>query len=138
MATQARACAIPVATGIALVRANARYWWTVFPQVRRELSGWDRLAQAIPDPALRAQAQHKLRQERFNTEVAATLATLAPSPWRPKAVTAIVALEVMYDYLDGLTEQPVLDPLANGRQLYRAFADALAPCGPPSGHYRHH
>lgn len=138
MARQARGRGLPAAAALALGRANLRYWPTVYPQVRRELRRWDRRALAIPDPALRAQALEKLREERFNTEVAATLATLAPPSQRRAVVVAIVALEVMYDYLDGLSEQPVADQLANGRQLYRAFADALAPAGTDDDHYRHH
>jgi tetraprenyl-beta-curcumene synthase len=138
MARQARGRGLPAAAAVALVSANLRYWPTVYPHVRRELRRWDRRALAIPDERLRAQALAKLQGERFNTEVAATLATLAPPAQRARVITAIVAMEVMYDYLDGLTEQPVADPLANGRQLYRAFADALTPCGPSSDHYRHH
>ena len=46
---------------VALVRANARFWPTVLPDVRRELRRWDRRAQAIPDAVLRAQALAKLR-----------------------------------------------------------------------------
>lgn len=120
------------------MRANVRFWPTVFPEVRRQLRVWDRRARAIPDAALRSQALAKLRYERFNTEVAATLATLVVPARRPDAIAAIVALEVMYDYLDGLTEQPVPDPLADGRQLYRAFADAFTPAGPFADYYRHH
>jgi tetraprenyl-beta-curcumene synthase len=75
---------------------------------------------------LQALALEKLREERFNAEVAATLATLAPREHRKHVVEAIVAYEVMYDYLDGLTEQPVADPLHNGHALYRAFTDAVA------------
>jgi tetraprenyl-beta-curcumene synthase len=130
MARQARGRGTSAAATVALVRANARFWPTVFPDVRRELRRWDRLAQAIPDGVLREQALAKLRHERFNTEVAATLATLVSPVRRHHAVEAIVALEVMYDYLDGLTEQPSPDPLADGRRLYRAFADATAPAGP--------
>src|SRR5215218_1030654 len=102
---------------VALVRANARFWPTVFPAVRRELRRWDRRAHTIPDPALRSQALAKLRNERFNAEVAATLATLVAPVRRREVTEAIVALEVMYDYLDGLGEQSVHDPLADGRQL---------------------
>jgi tetraprenyl-beta-curcumene synthase len=126
------------AAGVALVGANARFWPTVLPEVRRELRRWDRRAQAIPDPVLREQALQKLRYERFNTEVAATLATLAPVTARREVVAAIVAMEVMYDYLDGLTEQPVAAPLDDGRQLYGAFADALSPDEGGRDHYRHH
>ncbi len=42
-----------------------------------------------------------------------TLATLAPRSHRRPTVRAIVAIEVLYDYLDGLTEQPLADPLAD-------------------------
>ncbi len=127
-----------VAATRALVGANARFWPRVLPGVREDLRGWDRRARAIPDDALRAQALAKLRDERFNAEVAATLATLAAPQRRRPAVEAIVALEVMYDYLDGVSEQPADDPLANGRALYAAFADACAPAGPPQDHWRHH
>ncbi len=76
---------------------------------------------------LQCLALDKLREERFNSEVAATLATLAPKKHRQAVVEAIVAYEVMYDYLDGLTERPTNDPLHDGQQLYRAFTDAIAP-----------
>jgi len=138
MARQARGRGASAAATVALVQANARFWPTVFPEVRRELRAWDRRAQAIPDPVLRAHALAKLHHERFNTEVAATLATLVPPVRRRDATEAIVALEVMYDFLDGISEHPGPDPLADGRQLYRAFADVLAPVGPLADYYRHH
>jgi len=107
--------------------ANARYWTSVAPLVRRELARWEQHAHTIEDPTLRSLAQQKLTEERFNSEVAATLATLAPKPHRERVVEAIVAYEVMYDYLDALTEQPTDDPLGNGHALYRAFTDAITP-----------
>jgi tetraprenyl-beta-curcumene synthase len=125
--------------GVALAVANARYWTGVAPLVRTQLRRWENRACAIPDPALRAIALGKLQAERFNAEVAATLATLAPRPERARAVEAIVALEVMYDYLDGLTEQPATDPLRSGRRLFMAFTDALGGASAPTGDYfRHH
>jgi tetraprenyl-beta-curcumene synthase len=113
--------------GIAFARANARYWSTVAPIARAQLRHWTQHAQRIPDPFLRSLATAKLRDEHFNAEVAATLATLAPHANRAAAVQAIVAFEVMYDYLDGLTEQPSSDPLRDGRHLFRSFIDALTP-----------
>ena len=113
--------------GAALVAMNARYWSTVHPRVRRQLRRWQSRARLIPDPTLRALALSNLEGERFNVEVAATLATLAPRRHRPRAIEAIVALQVMYDYLDGLSEQPAADPLGNSRRLFSAFGDALAP-----------
>jgi tetraprenyl-beta-curcumene synthase len=125
--------------GLALVLANARYWTTVAPEVRGELARWRARASEIEDPALRTLALHTLQEEGFAAEVAATLATLTPRPHRTAAIRGIVALEVMYDYLDGLTEQPTPDPLANGRQLFKAFTDALDPsAGLDDDYYRHH
>jgi tetraprenyl-beta-curcumene synthase len=124
---------------VALGLANARYWTTVAPVVRGELKHWERHAHSIPDASLRALALEKLHDEHFNAEVAATLATLAPCEHRTHTVRAIVALEVMYDYLDGLTEQPSSDPLRDNRHLSRAFTDAISlrtiPC---EDYYRYH
>jgi tetraprenyl-beta-curcumene synthase len=110
---------------LALAVANARYWPGVWPTVQAQLRRWERRAAAIEDPELRTLALEKLHGERFNAEVAATLATLGPRPHRPAAIEAIVALEVLYDYLDGLTEQPSQDPLADGEALFGAFMDAV-------------
>jgi tetraprenyl-beta-curcumene synthase len=125
-------------SSLALVLANARYWTTVAPEVRAQLAHWRTRAVEIEDRELRALALHTLHEEGFAAEVAATLATLTPRRHRTTAVRGIVALEVMYDYLDGLTEQPAPDPLANGRQLFKAFTDALDPTTEPEdGYYRH-
>jgi tetraprenyl-beta-curcumene synthase len=121
--------------GMALVLANIRYWPSVAPLVRTQLSRWERSASAIGDPFLRTLALQKLREERFNVEVSATLATLAPRAHRAHAVEAIVAYAVLYDYLDVLTEQPTSDPLRDGRQLFCAFIDAVNLQVPPDGDY---
>jgi tetraprenyl-beta-curcumene synthase len=124
--------------GLALVLANARYWTTVAPKVRAELSRWRARAMKIEDPALRTLALDTLQGEGFASEVAATLATLTPHRHRATVVRAVVALEVMYDYLDGLTERPAPDPIANGRLLFKAFTDALDPSADlQDDYYRH-
>ncbi len=111
----------------ALVVANARFWPTVAPEVRRQLAGWGRLAGEIPDASLRLLALEKLAGEHFNAEVAATLATLAPRARRAQTVRAIVALELLFDYLDGRTERPCADPIAQGEMLFAPFIDAVTP-----------
>jgi tetraprenyl-beta-curcumene synthase len=123
---------------LALLVANVRYWSTVAPVVRAQLTRWERRAREIPDPLLQTLASSKLREERFNVEVAATLATLAPRAYRHDAAEAIVALQVMYDYLDLLTEQPSPDPLPDGRYLYGTLRDALTSGVPPEGDYYRH
>ncbi len=127
------------ATLRALAVANARYWPTVAPEVRRELASWRGPASAIPCAPLRDLALGKLAAEGFNAEVAATLATLAPRSNRTQTVRAIVALELLFDYLDGRTEQPVEDPIGEAACLFEPFIDALAPpkasseTSPPAG-----
>jgi tetraprenyl-beta-curcumene synthase len=125
--------------GLALARANGRYWSTVAPLVRARLAHWERRAGAIPDPELAGAALGKLREERFNVELAAMLATLAPRAHRTSASEAIVALQVMYDYLDLLTERPRSDAPCDGRRLFAALEHALAVERSPGGdYYRHH
>ncbi len=114
---------------LALVLANARYWTSVAPIVRRELKRWELRAQAIDDPELRALALSKLHAEGFHAEAAAMLATSAPRAHRGSVVEAIVALELLYDYLDGLTERPSADPIVDGERLFTALIDAVALTG---------
>jgi tetraprenyl-beta-curcumene synthase len=54
------------------------------------------------------------------------LATLAPRAHRDSVVEAIVALELLFDYLDGLTERHSDDPLGEGERLFAAFGNAVA------------
>lgn len=121
---------------LALCRAQMRYWTTVAPCVRRELERWDRRAARIRDPVLRRCATTKLRDERPNTEATATLYTLAPRRHRSDAIVAGVALQVMYDYLDAVHEQPLDDPFASGRCLFRAFVVALSSEAGAEQYYR--
>ena len=121
--------------GLALAFALARYWTTVAPLVRRQLRRWQARVADIPDPLLQRVAREKLQSERFNVEVAAIVATLAPARYRPRAVEAIVALQIMYDYLDGLTEQPTVQPLRSGLQCANAFVDAVNVLEQPAGDY---
>jgi tetraprenyl-beta-curcumene synthase len=113
---------------LALLLANGRYWSTVAAPVGRQLTRWELAADAIGDPKVRAVALAKLRDEHFNVQVAATLATLAPRRHRPDVIEAIVALQVMYDYLDLLTE-PMADP-RDGRRLFGALIQSVSvPAG---------
>jgi tetraprenyl-beta-curcumene synthase len=120
---------------LALALANARFWPTVAPEVSRQLARWQQPARAIPDATLRRLAVGKLAEEYFNAEVAATLATLAPRARRAQSVRAIVALELLFDYLDGRTEAPVgeaeaqADAIQWRERLFEPFLDAVTPPG---------
>lgn len=111
----------------ALALANARFWSTVAPPVRAQLRDWRACAEAIEDDELRALALAKLRAEGLNAHAAAIAATVAPRAHRPAAVRAIVALELLFDYLDGVTERPLGDPVADAERLYGAFVWAFQP-----------
>jgi tetraprenyl-beta-curcumene synthase len=125
--------------GWALASAHARYWSSVAPLVRRQLSTWETRAADIPDPNLKDLARGKLANERFNVEAGAMIATIAPARYRERTVKAIVALQVMYDYLDALTEQPTADPIRTGLQYSQAFTDAVSPLVQPAeDYYAHH
>lgn len=126
---------LTVRLSVALVLANARYWSTVAPLVRTQLDYWTLRAEAIPDPTLKEVALVNLREEGFNAQATSTLATLAPREYRKPVVQAIVGLQVLYDYLDSLIERPLPDPLGEGRQLYKAFIDAIILDGAPRGDY---
>ena len=111
--------------GLALAFAHARYWTSVAPRVSQQLRRWEARAAEIVDPTLQGLALGKLRDERFNAEVAAMIATIAPARYREDTVEAIVALQIMYDYLDVLTEQPAANPIRDGLHYTKAFSDAV-------------
>jgi hypothetical protein len=120
--------------GWALLLANARYWRGVAPTVARQLAGWQRAALAIPEPAMRDAALSKLHWERFNVELAATLATISRPRQRVRVTTAIVALQVAYDYLDLLTESPGCGRRETVRMLGRLREAVQAQARAPSRH----
>jgi tetraprenyl-beta-curcumene synthase len=115
----------------------ARYWLTVWPLARRELRRWHRHAQGIPDAELRQLALLTHEQEHLNAEGAAIFAALAP--WRLTAplVRALVAYQVLFDYLDSVTEEPS-SLAADARRLHRALTDAMNPHAPLTDGYLLH
>lgn len=135
-ATRTRRRALSDAT--ALAETLACYWLTIFPLARRELRRWHARAEAIPQPALRAIATRTIAHEGLNAEGAALFATLAPISRRPAATRLLVAFQVMYDYLDALTEQPTPEPLRTSRQLHRALLTALGGAALDESYFAHH
>jgi tetraprenyl-beta-curcumene synthase len=123
---------------LALALAHARYWSRVAPLMRGELRRWQARAAEIPDPRLRGLACGNLSDERFDIEAVAMIATIAPARHRQRAVQAIMALQVMYAYLDALTEQPSDDPIREGLQYSKAFLDALTVSAQLRGDYYAH
>jgi|SRR5829696_5451519 len=122
----------------ALLGTLARYWFGIFPVARAELAHWRRRAAAIPDETLRRYALETLADEHLNAEGAAVFAVLAPRRHRALVVRLLVRYQLMYDYLDTLTEQPVVAPLQASRHLHRALTAALGEQPPASSYYAHY
>jgi tetraprenyl-beta-curcumene synthase len=107
--------------------AARRYWLQVFPAARSCQRQLRARAESIPDPLLRRDALVSHRVKGSNSEGLAALAVLAPSPRRAAVARSLVAYQLMLDYLDGVSERPAADPIANGLRLHRAFEVALDP-----------
>jgi len=115
--------------------AAQRYWLGVFPTARATQRRLLARAERIPDPLLRADALASHRDKGANSEGLAALAILAPPESRAAVAQALVAYQLMLDYLDGVSERPSEDPLANGLRLHRAFEVALDPGAPHEDYY---
>ncbi|HEX3737246.1 MAG TPA: DUF2600 family protein [Solirubrobacterales bacterium] len=109
------------------VTAARSYWLGVFPVARSAQRRLLARAEAIPDPLLRADALAAHCDKGSNSEGLAALAVLAPPARRAPVVRSLVAYQLMLDYLDGVSERPSDDPVANGLLLHRAFEVALDP-----------
>ena len=81
------------------------YWLEIFPVARRELRGWRRRAEAIPEPGLRRDALLALEAKSGNAEGLAAFAVLAQRKHRRAVVRAVIAYQTALDYLDSLTER---------------------------------
>jgi tetraprenyl-beta-curcumene synthase len=117
--------------------AGVRYWFGVFPVAHRAQRRHLARAEAIPDPMLRADALASHHEKGSNSEGLSALAVLAPAGRRAAVVRSLVAYQLMLDYLDGVSERPCGDPLANGLVLHRAFEVALDPDAAPVDYYEH-
>jgi tetraprenyl-beta-curcumene synthase len=107
--------------------AAHRYWLGAFPAAHATRRRLLARAEAIPDPLLRHDALIAHRDKRSNSEGLAALAVLAPSRQRAGLARSLVAYQLMLDYLDGVSERPAADPIANGFCLHSAFEIALDP-----------
>jgi tetraprenyl-beta-curcumene synthase len=115
--------------------AAARYWLGVFPAARASQRRLLAAAEAIPDPLLRADALASHHEKGSNSEGLAALAVLAPAGRRAAVARSLVAYQLMLDYLDGVSERPSDDPLANGLRLHEAFDVALDPGAAQADYY---
>lgn len=102
----------------------------------REEQRWRTLARAIPDRAIREDALSALADKRCQTDGAALFSTL-PRDRNPSLLRLLVAYQIIWDFLDSVSERGAGAGQANGRQLHLALIDALDPARPISDYYRH-
>jgi tetraprenyl-beta-curcumene synthase len=103
----------------------------------RELAAWLQHAEAIPDAPTRADALDALFRKRDNVE-GASLFSILPRHRDGRLLRLLVAYQVLWDFLDSVSERSASSGYANGRQLHRALAEALDPQAPVSDYYRYH
>jgi len=105
--------------------------------VSREIRRLRVASEQIPDPSLRADALDVLARKRGNTDGAALFWTLTRRR-DPGLLRVLVAHEVIWDYLDNVSERGAHLGQHNGRQLHLAIVESLDPARPISDYYRFH
>ncbi|MGE5527263.1 MAG: DUF2600 family protein [Methanosarcina sp.] len=115
--------------------AARRYWLEVYPAARAAQRRFRVAAETIPEPLLREDALAAHREKGSNSKGLAALAVLAPRCHRTDVARSLVAYQLMLDYLDGVSERPTEDPVANGLRLHRAFEVALDPAADHDDYY---
>lgn len=121
----------------ALVAATTRELVWGRAAVSREIRGWRTAAERIPDPHIRADALDVLTRKRGNTDGAALFWTLTRQR-DLSLLRVLVAHEVIWDFLDNVSERGAHVGQRNGRQLHLAIVDSLDPARPISDYYRYH
>lgn len=132
----AAATSLDEAQSAALLRAAARQLIWGLRAASEEMRAWRSLAETIPSVPLRRDALHALDCKRGHTDGAALFWTLTARRDR-RLLRIVVAYEIIYDYLDNVSERGADRGVANGRQLFAALADALRPGAGHADYYRH-
>jgi len=105
--------------------------------VSREIEAWRTRARAIPDGPIREDALYSIECKRENADGAA-LFWILPRRREPKLLRLLVAYQIIWDFLDSVSERGACEGLTNGRQLHKALVEALDPGVPISDYYRYH
>jgi tetraprenyl-beta-curcumene synthase len=120
----------------ALLASVARELAWGLPAASREIAHWRQLAARIPSAPLRKDALGALRHKRGQSDGAALFAIL-PRKRNRGYLRLLVAYQIIWDYLDSVSERGALAGTANGHQLHLALVDALDPHAPVRDYYRY-
>jgi tetraprenyl-beta-curcumene synthase len=119
----------------AVVRAAFRELTWGLPAVRSEVRRWRTLAERIPEGPLRQDALDALERKRGQTDGAA-LFSILPRRRNRSYLRFLAAYQIIWDYLDSVSERGAAAGIQNGRQLHLALVDAVDPDSPRRDYYR--
>lgn len=105
--------------------------------VSREIGFWQVRASMIPDAPIREDAMESIERKRENADGAA-LFWILPKRRDHNLLRLLVAYQMIWDFLDSVSERGASEGTANGRQLHKALVEALDPSAPISDYYRFH
>lgn len=122
---------------ISRVKLIYQYVSKVFPMVKQELNGWQRLAAQLPDARLSKQATESIRTKAFHCQ-GGSIYALYPGVNLEATIQFIVAYQTMSDYLDNLVDSLEIQDEKAFSQLHLAMQEALNPQVVPSDYYRYY
>lgn len=102
-----------------------------------EVARYTHLAARIPEKPIRQDAMAALARKRPHLDGAALFSILPPER-NPRLVHALLAYELILEFLDNTNERAAHAGVHNGLQLHRALEQALNPHGAVCDHYRYH
>jgi tetraprenyl-beta-curcumene synthase len=105
--------------------------------VSREVDTWQARASAIPEGPIREDALDSIERKRGNAAGAA-LFWILPRRRDLNLLRLLVAYQLIWDFLDSVSERGACEGTVNGLQLHKALIEALDPAAPISDYYRHH
>src|ERR1700742_5361398 len=105
--------------------------------VSREMRVWRVRALMIPDAAIREDALTCIDRKRENADGAA-LFSILPRRRDPNLLRLLVAYQIIWDFLDSVSERGACEGTENGLQLHKALVEALDPGVPISDYYALH
>lgn len=105
--------------------------------VAREIHVWRARAAAIPNRQIRADALSALTRKRANIDGAALFWTI-PTTRNLDLLKLLVTYQIMWDFLDSVSETGASVGQHNGRHLHLALVHALDERFPITDYYRHH
>jgi tetraprenyl-beta-curcumene synthase len=102
--------------------------------VAKELRHWRKQALRIPDNRIREDALYALEHKRAHADGAALFWTI-PRQRSLHLLRLLVAYELIWDFLDNLSERAAAEGQIDGYHLHLAIAEAIDPGGPISDYY---